>query len=105
MKEVTYTIRYKKNDILGYYDIIYPSENGRRTEVITAITDCFVLYINKSDFANIFDYEDTEIFKEYYRRTCPVSYEEEVQKEEGMYKQARKNLEDIFYSHLNSYSD
>ena len=73
---VTYTIEYKKNDILGYIDIIMPNEKGSRTEEIKAITGCFVLYINKMDFANIFDYEDSEIFKEYHRRMYPVSYEE-----------------------------
>lgn len=49
-KKVTYTIDFTAGDILGYYDIMIPNENGVRTETIDSISDTFVLFINRNIF-------------------------------------------------------
>lgn len=49
-KKVTYTINFTEGDIVGYYDLIKPNEEEKRTETIDSIQDTFILFINKNVF-------------------------------------------------------
>ncbi len=61
-------------------DLIDPTPGFTRTETVKSSTDCFVLYINKTDFSNLFDHDDFEVFREHHKRTYPVTYDAFVKK-------------------------
>jgi hypothetical protein len=46
-----------------------------RMETIDAAEDCFLLYIPKTKFVEIFDADDLERFREYYVKTHPTSFD------------------------------
>lgn len=48
-------------------------------ETIDAAEDCFLLYIPKTKFIEIFDADDLERFREYYVKTHPTSFDHLVE--------------------------
>jgi hypothetical protein len=46
-----------------------------RTETIDAAEDCFLLYVPKNTFMEIFDADDQERFREHYGKTHPTSFD------------------------------
>ncbi|KAL4493069.1 hypothetical protein ABPG72_003154 [Tetrahymena utriculariae] len=104
-KKVIYTIEFTGGDIVGYYDMMIPNEQGVRTETIDSIQDTFVLYISKNIFNLIFDEDDMLIFREHHRKKYPTNYEslkQKIKDEEGQYKANIMALEDAVRLKLQS---
>ncbi|CAK73896.1 unnamed protein product (macronuclear) [Paramecium tetraurelia] len=72
------TIKYETQSLLGYYEIVTQETLGlkSRTEEINAFDDCFLLYIPRAKFQDIFDVDDQKRFRELFLKLYPTSFDQ-----------------------------
>ncbi|CAD8067435.1 unnamed protein product [Paramecium sonneborni] len=72
------TIKYESQSLLGYYEIVTQETLGLkyRTEEINAFEDCFLLFIPRIKFQDIFDLDDQKQFQELFLKLYPTTFDQ-----------------------------
>jgi len=78
-----------------------------RTETIDAAEDCFILYIPKAKFNDIFDADDQKRFCELHTKLHPTSFDkliEKVKAEDEAKKLEFNSIKDAITDGLSNYA-
>ncbi|CAD8163715.1 unnamed protein product [Paramecium pentaurelia] len=99
------TIKYETQSLLGYYEIVTQETLGlkSRTEEINALDDCFLLYIPRAKFQDIFDVDDQKRFRELFLKLYPTSFDqlmEMVKQQDEKKKLEYKTIKDALIEGL-----
>ncbi|CAK76582.1 unnamed protein product (macronuclear) [Paramecium tetraurelia] len=108
-RTLSFNIEYKAGSLVGYYDILDSEfdSDRKRNETIDAKTDCFLLFISKSQFFHVFQQTDLQYFHNYHVQNNPLTFEQLVKstrQKESEQKQKVQIVTDAIYSHLRQYS-
>ncbi|KAM3141599.1 hypothetical protein pb186bvf_006204 [Paramecium bursaria] len=108
-KTVNLEIEYKPSSLIGYYDIIeseYDMEK-KRIESIESKEDCYLLYITRTQFFQIFSSGDIKYFINYHLTHNPMSFEQLVKStryKEKIAKQQYQTINNALSNHLNQFA-
>lgn len=100
-KTIEVEIIYGPESILGYADVV--NDQQFRNETIEPLEDCFVLWISKGLFLDIFDQSDLACFQDYLRDTTPSTFKDfvkNIQKERQIHRNKINLIQTAISSNL-----
>ncbi|CAD8156046.1 unnamed protein product [Paramecium pentaurelia] len=108
-RTISFNIEFEIGQLVGYSDIIdsdFDSEKKRK-ETIYAKTDCFLLYVSKSQFFQVFTQADIQYFQNYQNQNPPLTQEQlvkDTRQKQNEQKQKLQMVNQAIYSHLRQFS-